>query len=188
MATRSKKKCHPYDSGYPFEKIVIRFNSSGYPFKKKSSLQTVHYFSKPVSPQPFVTSLAKNVSLNDLLNSPKHSLPWPHEFSRYICRWVAFFITFDYRYNKFYSRLSYHLRARTLFWKKIEGLFKHFQRHISHYSRTPFNSKKDGGRYIIGRREKWPEKKSGRKYREEGENEILGVERYRRKGNFLAFL
>ena len=34
MATRSKKKCHPYDSGYPFEKIVIRLNSSGYPFKK----------------------------------------------------------------------------------------------------------------------------------------------------------
>ena len=27
MATRSKKKCHPYDSGYPFEKIVIRLNS-----------------------------------------------------------------------------------------------------------------------------------------------------------------
>ena len=34
MANRLKKKCHPYDSGYPFEKIVIRWNSSGYPFKK----------------------------------------------------------------------------------------------------------------------------------------------------------
>ena len=39
-----------------------------------------------------------------------------------------------------------------------------------------------GGRYIIGRREKWPEKvgrreKSGRKCREEGENEMLGVGR-----------
>ena len=54
--------------------------------------------------------------------------------------------------------------------------------------------KKDGGgRYIIGRREKWPEKggrreKSGRKYREERENEMLGEGRYRREGNFLAFL
>ena len=41
-----------------------------------------------------------------------------------------------------------------------------------------------GGRYTIGRREKWPEKvgrrkKSGRKCREEGENEMLVVERYR---------
>ena len=42
MATRSKKKCHPYDSSYPFAKIVIRLNSSGYPFKKKSALQTAH--------------------------------------------------------------------------------------------------------------------------------------------------
>ena len=67
------------------------------------------------------------------------------------------------------------------------------QGHISHYSRTPFSAKRMGGRYIIGRREKWPEKggrreKSGRKYREEGENEMLGVGRYRREGNFLAFL
>ena len=39
------------------------------------------------------------------------------------------------------------------------------------------------GRYKIGRREKWPEKvgreKSGRKCREEGENKMLGVGRYR---------
>ena len=39
-------------------------------------------------------------------------------------------------------------------------------------------------RYITERREKWPEKvgrseKSGRKCREEGENEMLGVGRYR---------
>ena len=38
------------------------------------------------------------------------------------------------------------------------------------------------GRYIIGRREKWPEKvgrreTAGRKCREEGENEMLGVGR-----------
>ena len=41
-----------------------------------------------------------------------------------------------------------------------------------------------GGRYTIGRREKWPGKvgrreKSRRKCREKGENEVLGVGRYR---------
>ena len=40
-----------------------------------------------------------------------------------------------------------------------------------------------GGRYIIGRREK-----SGRKCREEGETDMLGVGRYWWKGNFMAFL
>ena len=41
---------------------------------------------------------------------------------------------------------------------------------------------KRGGRYTIGRREK-----SGRKCREEGVNEMLGVGRYRWEGNFKAF-
>ena len=50
-----------------------------------------------------------------------------------------------------------------------------------------------GGRYIIGRREKWPEKegrkeKSGRKCKEEWENETLGVGRYWWEGNVMAFL
>ena len=70
------------------------------------------------------------------------------------------------------------------------------QGHIFHYSRTPFSAKRmggGGGWYKIGRGEKWPKKggrreKSGRKYREEGENEMLGEGRYRREGNFLAFL
>ena len=33
-------------------------------------------------------------------------------------------------------------RVRTLFEQKIPGLFKDFQGHISHFSRTPFNAKK----------------------------------------------
>ena len=42
-----------------------------------------------------------------IIDSSKRLLPSPHEFSRYIFYWIAFFafITFDYRYN-FYSRIS----------------------------------------------------------------------------------
>ena len=42
-----------------------------------------------------------------IIDSSKRRLPSPHEFSRYIFYWIAFFafITFDYRYN-FYSRIS----------------------------------------------------------------------------------
>ena len=67
------------------------------------------YCSKPLSLEPFTTNLSKNVSLNDLRNSSKRYLPSPHEFSRYIFRWIALFafITFDYRYQ-FQSRLSYN--------------------------------------------------------------------------------
>ena len=67
------------------------------------------YCFKPLSLEPFTTNLSKNVSLNDLRNSSKRYLPSPHEFSRYIFRWIALFafITFDYRYQ-FQSRLSYN--------------------------------------------------------------------------------
>ena len=67
------------------------------------------YCSKPLSLEPFTTNLSKNVSLNDFRNSSKRYLPSPHEFSRYIFRWIALlaFITFDYRYQ-FQSRLSYN--------------------------------------------------------------------------------
>ena len=49
-----------------------------------------------------------------------------------------------------------------------------------------------GGRNGIGRREKWPKKvgrreKSGAKCREEGENEMLGVGRDGRGGDFMGF-
>ena len=33
-------------------------------------------------------------------------------------------------------------RVRTLFWTNFQGLFKNFQGHISHFSRTPFGAKK----------------------------------------------
>ena len=107
IAIRSK------GSAYPSEKIVIRrSNGSGYPLEKvvirsdgSVLLQTT--FSGAVRDEPVKT----NVSFNDLRNSSKRCLPSPHEFSRYIFCWIAFFafITFDYRY-KFYSRLiSYKL-------------------------------------------------------------------------------
>ena len=78
-------------------------------WKKLSSVLMARYCSKPLSLEPFTTNLSKNVSLNDLRNSSKRYLPSPHEFSRYIFRWIALFafITFDYRYQ-FQSRLSYN--------------------------------------------------------------------------------
>ena len=169
------------------KKIVIRLNSSSYRFKKLSSLQKAHYFSK------YTTFASTVCDEPGLLSCSKHSLPWPHEFSRHIFRWVAFFITFHYRYNKFYSRLSYNLRFRTLFWKQNWRTFQALSRTHFPLFKDSIQCKKDGVRYIIGRREKWPEKvgrreKSGRKCREEVENEILGVGRYRWEGNFLGFL
>ena len=86
---------------YPFEKIVIRrSNDSGYLLEKNViPSKAARYYSKPLSREPFATNLSKTVSLNGLRNSSKRCLPSPHEFSRYIFCWIAFFsfITFDYR-------------------------------------------------------------------------------------------
>ena len=105
-------------SGYPLEKIVIRSKGSGncHPFerlglsvwRKLSSVRTARaILSKQLSAslvfrntftRAVCDEVSKNVSLN---NSYKRCLPSPHEFSRYILYWIAFFafITFDYRYN-----------------------------------------------------------------------------------------
>ena len=94
-------------SGYLLEKVVIRSNGS-------LLLQTT--FNGAVRDEPVKT----NVSFNDVRNSSKRCLRSPHEFSRYIFCWIAFFafITFDYHY-KFYSRLSYNIQQfpeRVMFW------------------------------------------------------------------------
>jgi len=119
----SKKKCHPCrtskairsrkivilsnGSGCPFEKIVIRSNGSSYPFKTIVSRATVpnHFF----HPSRLLRTCQKcKLIIN---NSSKRCLPSPHEFSRYIFCWIAFFtfIIFDYRY-KCYLRLRYNIQ------------------------------------------------------------------------------
>ena len=112
-----EKNCHPFwrlcvsvrkrnaipsnDSGYPFQKIVSHSISSSFPFKTIVSRATVQNHFHP-------TNLSENVRLN---NSSTRCLPSPHEFSRYIFCWIAFFafLTFDHRYQ-FYSGLRYNIQ------------------------------------------------------------------------------
>ena len=74
MATRSKKKCHGYDSGYLFEKKLSSVwiaraigLENYYPFKRLTTFRNT-----PLLPQPFVTNLAYLVVLSilyhDLMN------------------------------------------------------------------------------------------------------------------------
>ena len=160
-------------SGYPFEENYHPFEQLWLPFRKRNvipmtqairlkklssvgivratRLKNNHPFKRLTTfrnqfcPNRLWRTWQKNVSLNDLLNSSRHSLPWPHEFSCYIFRWVAFFITFNYRYNNFYSRLSYNLRARTLFWKKNWRTFQALSRTHFPLFKDLIQFKKEGG-------------------------------------------
>ena len=114
------KNCHPFERfGLSVSKDCHLLKENCRPFELLKLSVTkqcqLHYCSKPLSPEPFVTNLSKNVN-----NSSKSCLPSPHRFSRYIFRWIAFFalITFHYRY-KFYSRLSYNIPQipeQVIFW------------------------------------------------------------------------
>ena len=122
-AVRSKKKCHPFECLrlYVREKLSSFRTPRAVRSKKSSSVRTGRAIrSKQLSAALLFQSTSFTRAVCDepvkkceliIYNSSKRCLPSPHEFSRYIFCWVAFFafITLDYRY-KFYSRLRYNIQ------------------------------------------------------------------------------